>query len=96
MKQLKAIDDDLLLTLDSEARLKHRDARLAITKNLAPIRKTRPADLSKFLDMNLPALQDQYGTELRSFLEGVNRYDPEAFQLKLKALSAAIGKTQRP
>jgi hypothetical protein len=96
MKQLKAIDDDLLLTLDSEARLKHRDARLAITKNLASIRKTRPADLSKFLDMNLPALQDQYGTELRSFLEGVNRYDPEAFQSKLKGLSAAIGKTQRP
>jgi hypothetical protein len=96
MKQLKAIDDDLLLTLDSEARLKHRDARLAITKNLASIRKTRPADLSKFLDMNLPALQDQYGTELRSFLEGINRYDPEAFQSKLKGLSAAIGKTQRP
>ena len=96
MKQLKAIDDDLLLTLDSEARLKHRDARLAITKNLASIRKTRPADLSKFLDMNIPALQDQYGMELRSFLEGVNRYDPEAFQSKLKGLSAAIGKSQRP
>lgn len=95
LKQLKAIDDDLLLTLDSETRLKHRETRLAITKQLGEKRKKAPQELTKFLDMNLTPLQQQYDAELRSFLEGVNRYDPEAFQAKLKGFSAALGKSER-
>jgi len=52
----------------------------------------RSTDLTNFLDRKLPALQGQYGTELQAFLKGVNDYDPEPFQKKLKGLSALIAK----
>ena len=90
LSQFKALDDDLHITLDSEARSKFRQVRIGLTKDLMLVRKDRPQEVGRFLDKNVGALQDNYAAELADYLDAINRYDAEAFQERLRNLATAV------